>query len=139
VRSNVSRSRRAIVAVFAALVASTAFSASTAAAATCSDMLYEDRVQAKGNAAGVIYYPRDNLFHVYDNVPGDGVVPGVEWNYAGVRDRWKLADDALGTSARRSDWFAFRYPGRGRRSREICFRIVKSGIPYAGTTRRYAA
>jgi hypothetical protein len=138
VRSTINRVRRMAVALFGALAAVAAFSASPAAAATCSDMLFEDRSQGPANVAGVIYSKLTNEFQIYDNAR-DGAVPYVQWNYSGVNDRWKVARNYTGVGTSPHSWFMRRSVGRGRRSSQICYRILLRGRVLPGTTRRYTA
>ena len=58
---------------------------------TCDQVPYSDRTQVDRNAAGVIWRPKYDNFHIWDNVRDDYKVE-VWFNYAGVKDYWKPVD-----------------------------------------------
>jgi hypothetical protein len=127
------------VTVVAALVATGAVTASPAAAnpaeatasaagPTCSQVRYSDRVQAKRNAAGVIFVRNGDVWRLWDNQRDHWRVR-VEYNYAGVDDAWK-------TAAEHSDG------GQGpvvhnvsERFRYICFRLYSPRFGYTHAVR----
>lgn len=89
------------------------------------DRPVRDRLQAEGNAAGVIFKRRGDIWHLWDNQRDEWVVT-VEFNYAGVADAWKpaarLADGGQGAVHRNVS----------ERYRWLCFRLYS---PRFGTTR----
>jgi hypothetical protein len=54
----------------------------------CSQAKYSDRTQAPGNAAGIVFNPRGDKFHMWDN-ERDNQIVAYWFNYAGVNDKWK--------------------------------------------------
>jgi hypothetical protein len=52
------------------------------------EIRYQDWSRVPDNSAGAVFHPNGDLFEVWDNVK-DGVPVWVEWNYKGIRDRWK--------------------------------------------------
>jgi hypothetical protein len=93
--------RRSAATAVAATVAASAFTASPAAAKppdatasaagpSCYEVPYSSRLQAKNNAAGVIFVRNGDWWRLWDN-QRDGWTVRVEYNYAGVDDAWKPA------------------------------------------------
>jgi hypothetical protein len=125
----------------AATIAAAAFTASPAAAKpadanatasaagpSCYEVPYSDRVQAKGNAAGVIFVRKGDWWRLWDNQRDEWVVR-VEYNYAGVDDGWK-------TAAQHADG------GQGavqhnvsERFNYICFRLYSPRFGYTDAVR----
>jgi hypothetical protein len=78
------------IAVLTALCVVGVFAASAASARPPST--YRNWAQTPGNSAGVVFHPYGDFWEVWHNVPGDSPSAiRVEYNYKGVRDRWKTA------------------------------------------------
>jgi hypothetical protein len=78
------------IAIFVALAIVGAFTASAVSARPPST--FRNWAQTPGNTAGVVYHPGGDLWEVWHNVPGDAPSAiRVEYNYKGVKDRWKTA------------------------------------------------
>ena len=98
------------------------------------DIRVADRVQAGGNRSGVVFdnsaggHARYESFQIFDNYAWDFRTISVEWNYAGVRDAWKLVGSPPNGG---SETFRVRM----REGRSVCFRIVRSGISQSDTVR----
>ena len=54
----------------------------------CSQAQYSDRTQAPNNAAGIVFNPRGDKFHIWDNQRDNHTV-AAWFNYNGVNDKWK--------------------------------------------------
>jgi hypothetical protein len=79
---------------------------------------YADRTRGEpDNPAGVVFNPRGDTFHVWDNLRDNHLVH-VRFNYAGVNDKWKHvvtpSDGGQQQVTRNVD----------ERYRAICFQVV---------------
>ena len=122
--THVSRLCRRAGVVIAGVAATAAFAAPAASAKeSCGDMPYSDRVQVRGNAAGVVFNPNGDKFHIWDN-DRDGYDVEVWFNYAGVDDFWKpvpqVTDGGQGVKTRNVS----------ERFKQICFRIETDSDDY---------
>jgi hypothetical protein len=120
--------RTAGIALVAAIVAAAAFTAGPSSAKplaapaalakhSCAQAQYSDRSQAPSNAAGVVFNPKGDSFHIWDN-QRDNYVVAAWFNYSGVKDKWKPItspdDGGQRTTVRNLD----------ERFKEICFVVV---------------
>jgi hypothetical protein len=124
----ISLRRTAGSATLAAIVAAAAFTAGPSSAKplaapaalakqSCAQAQYRDRSQAPSNAAGVVFNPRGDSFHIWDNQRDNHLV-AAWFNYAGVKDKWKPIkspdDGGQRTTVRNLD----------ERFSQICFVVV---------------
>lgn len=102
-----------------ALVASAAMltPATATARQTCGDRPFQAWTRAEpDNGAGLVFRPRGDIFHVWDNRRDNHLVH-VEFNYAGVDDEWKHVVTP-------SDGGQQAVPRNvSERYRQICFRV----------------
>lgn len=102
--------------------------ASSAAGPSCYEVPYANRLQAKKNAAGVIFVRKGDYWRLWDNQRDEWLVR-VEYNYAGVDDGWKTAaqhaDGGQGTVQHNVS----------ERFRYICFRLYSPRFGYTGAVR----
>jgi hypothetical protein len=49
---------------------------------------YQNWSQVPDNSAGVVFHPSTDNFEAWDN-QREGVRATIQWNYKGVKDRWK--------------------------------------------------
>jgi hypothetical protein len=120
--------RTAGVAIVGAIVAAAVFTAGPASAKphaapaalakqSCAQAQYSDRSQAPSNAAGVVFNPNGDSFHIWDNQRDNHLV-AAWFNYAGVKDKWKPIkspdDGGQRTTVRNLD----------ERFSQICFVVV---------------
>jgi hypothetical protein len=99
-----------------------------AAAKTCRQAPYSDRLQAPHNAAGVVFLRKGDYWKLWDN-KRDGWATTVEYNYAGVGDDWKRASrvDDGGQNIRKHNV--------SERFRYICFRLYSPSYGYTHAVR----
>ena len=82
--TNMTRTLAALIALFVV----SAFAASAASARPPS--VYRNWAQTPGNSAGVVFHPYGDYWEVWYNRGGDSPsAVNVEFNYKGVKDRWK--------------------------------------------------
>jgi hypothetical protein len=100
--------------------------AASAAKASCGDMPFRDRTRVatdkNPNVAGVVFRPKGDRFHIWDNVRDDEEVL-VYYNYAGIDDDWKPVP---GTPF---DGGQDEFRHNLREGRQICFQIQVVGYP----------
>jgi hypothetical protein len=59
-----------------------------ASPASAYETRYQNWSQVPGNSAGVVFHPSNDSFEAWDNAR-DGIRPAIQWNYKGIKDRWK--------------------------------------------------
>jgi hypothetical protein len=106
--------------------------AASAAKASCGDMPFRDRTRVttdgNPNVAGVVFRPKGDRFHIWDNVRDEEEVL-VYYNYAGIADDWKPV------SGTPFDGGQAEFRHNLREGRQICFEIQVVGYPDSPTVR----